>query len=137
AGAGRRVSWVAVVQHRLRRCGAPQHHPSHRGYYPPHMTTPALTVEDLHSIAADLLGSWAAAPATKDGTFRMKAKHKGRTTEPQFLTTYALAAHVYELARTVLPLLREGNSTASAPLVRAIYETALTAHWVAQAADGA
>ena len=101
------------------------------------MTTPAPTIDDLNSMADGLLDTWAALPTANDGKFRMKAKNKGRTAEPQFLTTYALAAHVYELARTVLPLLREGKSTASAPLVRSIYETALTAHWVAQAADGA
>ncbi|TRW46416.1 DUF5677 domain-containing protein [Georgenia yuyongxinii] len=70
------------------------------------------------------------------GKFKMKYRRKKRTTEPQFLTTFTLCAHVHELATAAVPLLVEGMSTVATPLVRSIYESALTAHWVAQAEDG-
>ena len=93
-------------------------------------------VDGLAELADDLLREWHAQPDATDGTFRMKRRRGRRTTEPQFLATFTLCAHVHELATTVVPLLRDGKTTVATPLVRSIYEAALTAHWVAQAEDG-
>lgn len=95
-----------------------------------------IDVEGLAELADDLLREWHAQPEAADGTFRMKYRRGRRTTEPQFLATFTLCAHVHELAATVVPLLRDGKTTVATPLVRSIYESALTAHWVAQAEDG-
>jgi hypothetical protein len=93
-------------------------------------------LERLNTIAKDLLHEWRAQPDAA-GTFTMKRRQNRRTTEPQFLATFALCAHVYELADIAIDLLARGRSTAATPIVRSIYESALTAHWIAQAEDGA
>ena len=55
----------------------------------------------------------------------------------QFAGVHALAAHVHRLYVPNTRLLDDGWVTEAMPLVRAAYESALTAHWIAQTDDGA
>lgn len=50
-------------------------------------------------------------------------------------TVYALAAHTHRLGHAVLELHRAGFTIETIPLIRAAYETALTASWITQVPD--
>lgn len=49
---------------------------------------------------------------------------------------WAFAAHVHHLARPALALLRSDDDLAAAPLIRAMFEAAITAQWVVQVPTG-
>ena len=49
---------------------------------------------------------------------------------------HGLTAHTHAVSRAALDLLAAGDTLVAMPLVRAAYEAAITAQWVAQARDG-
>lgn len=83
-------------------------------------------------VALELLDGWEArvdVPLT--GTRR-------RPFSPQLLAVaHGLAAHTHYIATPALDLIGMGRVLASLPLIRAAYESAITAQWVVQTGDGA
>jgi len=84
--------------------------------------------DKLRGILVDLLNGWA----------RERGNGQGFTTKAHIAvvgTVYALAAHTHQLGYAVLELLNAGFTIEIIPLVRAGYESALTASWIAQVPD--
>lgn len=76
----------------------------------------------------DLLNGWA----------HDRGNGQGFTTKAHIAmvgTVYALVAHTHKLGYAVLELLNAGFTIEIIPLVRAGYESALTASWIAQVPD--
>lgn len=91
--------------------------------------SPRRTVE----ICRDLIALW---KSRQDG----ETKFRERGSPPnlmKFLSTYGLAAHAYRVGERGLEMCESGSVIESFPLLRACYESAITAHWVAQNTDGA
>jgi len=86
----------------------------------------------VSSVARGLLAGWEArADAPLVGTCKGKFHHQ------QLALAHGLCAHVHYLAGPALDLLDKGQVLASLPLVRACFESAVTAQWVTQTTDGA
>jgi len=61
---------------------------------------------------------------------------KRKFNQQQLLLAHGLCAHVHYLAPAALDLLDSGRVLAALPLVRACFESAITAQWLAQTTDG-
>lgn len=86
----------------------------------------------VSSVARGLLAGWdARADAPLVGT------RKRKFNQQQLALAHALCAHVHYLTGPALDLLDTGKVLAALPLVRACFESALTAQWVTQTTDGA
>ena len=86
----------------------------------------------VSSVARGLLAGWdARADAPLVGT------RKRKFNQQQLALPHALCAHVHYLAGPALDLLDTGKVLAALPLVRACFESALTAQWATQTTDGA
>jgi hypothetical protein len=86
----------------------------------------------VSSVARGLLAGWdARADAPLIGT------RKRRFHQQQLVVAHGLCAHVHYLAGPALGLLDKGKVLAALPLVRACFESAITAQWVTQTTDGA
>lgn len=84
------------------------------------------------AVARGLLLGWdARADAPLVGT------RKRKFNQQQLALAHGLCAHVHYLAGPALALLDEGKVLAALPLVRACFESAITAQWVTQTTDGA
>jgi len=84
--------------------------------------------DKIRGILVDLLSGWA----------RDRGNGQGFTAKAHIAmvgTVYALAAHTHKLGHAVLELLNAGFTIEIIPLVRAGYESALTASWIAQVPD--
>lgn len=81
-----------------------------------------------------LTHSWREQAAT-DGDFKMRRKNLPAH-QVQFAIVYALSSHVHSIGETLLPACKQGLSLVDIPQVRAAYECAITAQWVAQIPDG-
>ncbi len=92
------------------------------------MTEPAFTNDSIRAILVDLLDGWAHERGEGQG-FSSKA-HAAAVG-----TVYALAAHAHKLGHAVLALLNAGFTIETIPLIRAAYESAITASWIAQVPD--
>ncbi|WP_143267844.1 DUF5677 domain-containing protein [Amycolatopsis alba] len=55
----------------------------------------------------------------------------------KFLSVFGLVAHTYRIGEQALVMYESSLVIETFPLLRATYESALTAHWVAQSSDGA
>ena len=100
-------------------------------------TTPPLVtdVEGLIDIAGDLIDSWERfVTASDEFTFGQREK---RPDEGRFISVYGLAAHVHSIAQPAFQLLTDGLVLEACPLVRLMYESALSSVWLAQNEDGA
>lgn len=85
----------------------------------------------VSAIARGLIAGWdARTHAPLVGTRRR------RFDQQQLLLAHGLCAHVHYLAPAALDLLDDGRVLASLPLVRACFESAITAQWVTQTTDG-
>ena len=89
-----------------------------------------MGVTDVRKVARSLLTSW----DERDPTTTIKLGNGRRV--PRFVVTHGLAAHTHEVTAAALDLLDQDRDLAAMPLVRAAFESALTAHWVALTADG-
>lgn len=100
-------------------------------------TAPSRPMDDdeqkrVSAVARGLLAGWdARADAPLVGT------RKRKFNQQQLALAHGLCAHVHYLARPALDLLDEGKVLAALPLVRACFESAITAQWVTQTTDGA
>lgn len=100
-------------------------------------TAPSRSMDDdeqkrVSAVARDLLLGWnARADAPLVGT------RKRKFNQQQLALAHGLCAHVHYLAGPALALLDEGKVLAALPLVRACFESAITAQWVTQTTDGA
>lgn len=89
---------------------------------------------DLHTLIEGLLNQWDV--AGKPQTLHQPAARKGQRITgndvARVTSVYGLARHVHELARAVCLLLSQEHTNAAIPLVRTLYENALTAAWLVQ-----
>ena len=90
--------------------------------------------EQLKLSGDSLLKSW---NAQGGATFMAGRRGRRAWTQHQFIAVHSLAAHVHRLYVPATRLLDEGWVIEALPLIRAAYEMALTAHWIAQVDDGA
>ena len=80
------------------------------------------------SLARELIASFY---GTQDQELSSRTQVHGKRTDPGLPpTVWALVAHAHHLATPALDLLEAGLDLAGAPLVRGIYEAAITAQWV-------
>lgn len=86
------------------------------------------------AIAEELLASWDAYHGTGN-SFSMKHRD-GQMPPARFGLVYGLACQAHESARAYLSVIDTVPSMAASPLLRACYEQAITAHWIAQVKDG-
>lgn len=104
---------------------------SHNGGRPVCVDT-ELSLEDVFKIADGLCRGWeSTAEQPMVGTRRRKIGTQ------QMSIVHGLTAHTYAVGSAALRLIDEENVLVAMPLIRAAYECALTAHWVAQSHDGA
>lgn len=83
----------------------------------------------LSELAANLRESW----LTQHIDVR-----RSELAQPQRLYgVHPLAAHVHELAPTAFDLFRDDKPLAAIPLVRVMYECAMTAQWIQLRSDAA
>lgn len=81
-----------------------------------------------------ILEDWRTSQA-QSSTFLMgRVNHQ--THQAQFAIVYGYCAHVHETARAYLGAIDAASTVVATPLARMCYETALTAHWIAQSPDG-
>ncbi len=89
---------------------------------------------DLRALIEELLSQWDV--TGKPQALHQPAARKGRkitgSDVARVTSVYGLARHVHELARAVCLLLRQGYANAAIPVVRTLYENALTAAWLVQ-----
>lgn len=90
--------------------------------------------EASRALAEELLASWDAYHATGN-SFSMKHRD-GQAPHARFGLVYGLACQAHESARAYLTVIGTVPSMAATPLLRACYEQAITAHWIAQVDDG-
>ncbi len=84
------------------------------------------------AVARGLLAGWdSRADVPLVGT------RKRRFNQQQLALAHGLCAHAHYLADPALDLLDSGRVLAALPLVRACFESAITAQWVTQTTDGA
>jgi len=87
-----------------------------------------FTGDGIREMLVELLNGWRRDRA-EGQTFAAK-QHAAKVG-----TVYALTAHAHKLAYAVLELLNAGFTIEAIPTIRAAYEAALTASWVAQIDD--
>lgn len=98
------------------------------------MAEPKFPTEaELSKLLDRLLSGWYAQPT--EMTIRRSTQRRSHT-RAQWLTTYALAAHAHRLAHGALKLWRDDFQLECMPLIRAAFEHALTAQFIAQCEDG-
>jgi hypothetical protein len=85
--------------------------------------------ESLISLIEELLTTWKSRTS-------IDVRIDDDTTLTRFGVAYGLTAHVHRLAAVTTPLLRDGLVIEAMPLVRAAYETSLTAVWCVQIHGG-
>lgn len=95
------------------------------------------SVEELRELVDHLLSQWA--QHATGGTFQQPAARRGRTFTGSDIARIAivdgLVRHVHETARAVITLIDSEQVTATASIVRQMYECALTAVWLTQSTD--
>lgn len=89
--------------------------------------------DELTRVIGALLDGWVLSVA--DGGPQL-SDWDGRT-EQQVATMMTLTAHVHSTATILRPVLPDGLTIAHMPLVRAIFESTITAVWCDEVADGA
>lgn len=92
------------------------------------VTEREFTDERVRALLVELLDGWA----------RDRGRDQGFSSEAQMAvvgTVYALAAHAHKLGDAVLNLSDAGFTIETIPLIRAAYEAAITASWIAQVPD--
>lgn len=96
-----------------------------------------LTTAELRRLADDLILAW-----NDEGHPTEMSQPRVRSGRPIMTTDVArmesvvgLARHVHETARAILLLIDSGQANAAVPLVRLVYECALTATWLVQSED--
>lgn len=94
------------------------------------MTSPTPEFEATEAVAQRLLASW------DDYANQATITTKGKST-PQVIISLGLALHVHRLARPAFDMLRQGLALEAVPTLRAMFEAAVTAHWVVQVPDAA
>lgn len=99
------------------------------------MTTRNL--DELRELIDHLLTQWAL--HSDVGTYRQPAARRGKSFTSPDITRAAIVdgfgRHVHKTAAAVVTLIDAGHVTAAAPLVRQMYETALTAVWLIQSTE--
>lgn len=99
------------------------------------MTT--YTVDQLRELIDHLLEQWAE-HSTGD-TYRQPAARRGRSFTGTDVARVAIvdgfARHIHKTAEAVITLIDAGHVTATVPLVRQMYECALSAVWIIQSKD--
>ena len=93
-----------------------------------------ITATRMVELAEELLSTWLSPEVDQSFTVR---RGEREATAQQFAAVHGLAAHVHQLASVAIAPLREHHVLEALPLIRAAYECALTAQWVAQTDDGA
>ena len=81
-----------------------------------------------------LLGDWFRTQS-EPCTFRMGRPNRP-THEAQFTLVWGYCCHVHMVARAYLAAVDAAPAIAASPPARMIYQTALTAHWIAQSPEG-
>ena len=95
------------------------------------MAEPSL--DEVYQLASLLQEAW-----ESPSSAMMGFQKRGERPNPgRFALVFGLAAHTHEVAVSALLLWRQGHQLAAMPLIRAAWESAISAQWVAQAADGA
>lgn len=96
-----------------------------------------LTVDELRQIIDGLRDAWLQHGDAE--LIRQPAARRGRKFSnldvARATVVHGLACHVYETARAVLVLMDSGLTNAAVPLVRQMYECALTSVWIVQSSD--
>ncbi len=96
------------------------------------MAEPVTDADGLGEILRGLLDSWGAARG------QVALAQKGRRANAsRFISIHSLAAHVHRLCSAGLILIEDQRNLEAMPVVRAAYESAITAVWLAQNEDGA
>lgn len=72
--------------------------------------------------------------ASDDFTFGQRNR---RPDESRFISVYGLAAHAHQIGEPAFELLARGSALEATPLVRLMYESALSSVWLAQNTEGA
>jgi hypothetical protein len=88
---------------------------------------------EIDDLSETLINSWKTR-ANHETEFGQRNK---RPHLAKFVAVHGLAAHTYRVGQQVLSMLKSGLVLEAMPLLRLCYESALTAHWLAQTADGA
>ena len=87
--------------------------------------------EEVAALGRRLLEGW------EQSTRGHVTSRKARPTHTAVLAVvHGLTAHTHAVSRPALDLLAAGDTLVAIPLVRAAYEAAITAQWVAQTRDG-
>lgn len=85
----------------------------------------------VSAIARDLIAGWDVRTHAP-----LVGSRKRKFNQQQLVLAHGLCAHVHYLTPAALDLLDSGRVLAALPLVRACFESAITAQWVTQTADG-
>jgi hypothetical protein len=91
------------------------------------------SLEEVIALADQLTRSWDALIHSQD--FVAALRKRGTSQTRPFVdvaTTFGLCAHVHRLVRPALAMIGDGLVLESIPLVRTMFESALTAHWIIQ-----
>jgi hypothetical protein len=89
----------------------------------------------LVEVARGLMDGWERfATASPEFTFGQRDR---RPDEGRFISVYGLAAHVHRIGEPALRMLADDLTLEAIPLVRLMYESALTSVWLAQNEEGA
>lgn len=93
-----------------------------------------LTTSELRQLADDLISAW-----DDEGHPTEMSQPRGRSGKTittsdvaRMESVVGLARHVHETARAIRLLIDSGHANAAVPLVRLVYECALTATWLVQ-----
>lgn len=88
--------------------------------------------QDLRALSEDLFDSWKifGRPPQLHQPLARKGKAPTNEDATRMLCVEGLTRHVYEMSRSIVLLLDEGQMISAVPLVRLVYETALTAAWL-------
>ncbi len=90
--------------------------------------TDIFTGQGIREMLVELLNGW-----RRDRAYGLTFASKQHAAKVG--TVYALTSHAHKLAYAVLELLNAGFTIEAIPTIRAAYEAALTASWVAQVDD--
>jgi hypothetical protein len=96
---------------------------------------PVTDFDGLLRIATELRDGWE--EFTSASTEFAFGQRNRRPDEGRFISVYGLAAHVHNLARPAFQLLADDLTLEAIPIVRLMYESALTSVWLAQNEEGA
>jgi len=91
--------------------------------------------EGFKALALELLDGWDAYANTGD---EVKLGQRGKKVDlARFISVWGLSNHVHRLGPPAMRMMEDGLAIESFPLIRAMYEGALTAVWLAQNTDAA